>query len=114
MLLDLLIKIRDWWQNKPQGVLRGLRASGWRTVRTQHLEKEPFCQYCGGKNKLEVHHIIPFYIDPSKELTESNLITLCEGLGKNCHFVHGHLKNWKKYNPNIRELCNKNKIKKQH
>jgi hypothetical protein len=33
------------------------------------------------------------------ELSPSNLLTLCDGLwGLNCHFVFGHLRNWRRVN----------------
>lgn len=57
---------------------------------------------CGRDNDLEVHHIEPFHSNPSKELDPANLITLC---GDPCHLVHGHLMNWSRCNPEVREDC---------
>lgn len=79
------------------------RSNQWSTVRKHHLEKEGWCRYCGGTKHLEVHHIEPFHINPSKELDEQNLITLCENIGKDCHLKIGHLGNWKKFNPNVKK-----------
>jgi len=70
----------------------------WKKVRQKHLDNNPCCAACGSCTKLEVHHIIPVSVDPSKELDENNLITLCD---KYCHFVFGHLMNWKSYNSNV-------------
>jgi hypothetical protein len=70
----------------------------WKKIRQKHLDKNPCCAACGSCEKLDVHHIIPVSIDPSKELDQDNLITLCN---KYCHFVFGHLMNWKSYNLNI-------------
>jgi hypothetical protein len=72
----------------------------WPVVRKKHLEKQPYCMACGSKIKPEVHHIIPYHVDPSKELAEDNLITLCD---KYCHFVFGHLMDWKSWNPGVSE-----------
>lgn len=60
---------------------------------------------CGGISNLEVHHIVPFHITPSLELEDTNLITLCEAIFKQCHLKQGHLGDWHKVNPNIREIA---------
>lgn len=74
------------------------RSASWKTVRDTYLKNNPYCAACGRKDNLEVHHIIPYQIDPSKELDPNNLITLC---GKYCHFVFGHFMNWKSWNENV-------------
>jgi 5-methylcytosine-specific restriction protein A len=76
------------------------RSSQWKRVRANHLIKFPYCAACGRQDDLEVHHIIPYQVDASKELDPDNLITLC---GKYCHFIFGHLMDWKSWNPNILE-----------
>jgi hypothetical protein len=50
-----------------------------------------------------VHHIAPFHLEPDLELEESNLITLCEKPGHDCHFVFGHFHDWYDFNPSVRE-----------
>ena len=95
-----------------------VRSSQWPKVRKAHLKAEPLCQWCNGNEKLEIHHCIPFHLDRGLELQDSNLITLCEVrkhlTDKQCHLEKGHLGDWKKYNPNVREECNnkqqKNKL----
>lgn len=67
-------------------LLGGPRSSHWPKIRKEHLNKESCCQACGGEKELNVHHIIPYHIDKTKELDPDNLITLCEGGGINCHF----------------------------
>ena len=74
------------------------RSPKWRSVRNEHIENNPTCAACGRKDGLEVHHIVPYHVDPSKELDPTNLITLC---GKRCHFVFGHLLDWKSWNENV-------------
>lgn len=76
----------------------GARSNQWSKVRAEYLKTNPVCQVCGSSVKPEVHHIIPVHIDPSKELDLDNLITLCD---KYCHFIFGHLMNWRSYNPDI-------------
>lgn len=80
------------------------RSDKWPGVRRKFLKKHPTCMFCGGKKKLEVHHIEPFHISPEKELDENNLITLCENDadGVNCHLLCGHLGNFKSINRFVR------------
>lgn len=80
------------------------RSSKWPALRKSFLEENSSCAACGGTNHLEVHHIEPFHENPALELDPSNLITLCDKLGKdNCHLEIGHLGNFKNKNPNVRE-----------
>jgi len=78
------------------------RSNHWPSVRAEHLKKNPTCSVCGGTKKIEVHHIRPFHVDPSLELDESNLVSLCEGQKSiNCHLVFGHLGNFKSFNVDV-------------
>lgn len=83
-------------------ILESNRSPEWSNTRKKHLAKQSFCQACGTKNNLEVHHIEPFHINPARELDPDNLITLC---GKNCHFVFGHLMDYSSWNTNVIEDC---------
>ena len=104
---DLFQHLKDRLTGKaPKGARRSPQ---WREVRQRHLEKEPYCQFCGSDTKLEVHHILPFHLFPSEELEPSNLVTLCRGSGrhglKSCHRAFGHLGDWKNFNLTVREDC---------
>lgn len=83
------------------------RSPAWTQVRTCYLAENPFCQACGGKEKLEVHHIIPFHEAPHLELEPTNLITLCESgkYGINCHLFVGHKGNYRDVNSSVRSLA---------
>lgn len=74
------------------------RSPRWRSVRAEHIKNNPTCAACGRKDGLEVHHIVPYHINPDLELEPSNLITLC---GKYCHFIFGHYMDWKSWNENV-------------
>lgn len=74
------------------------RSPKWSSLRKKYLNSNPACAVCGSTIKPEVHHIVPVHIDPNKELDEDNLITLCD---KYCHFIFGHLMNYRSWNPNI-------------
>ena len=77
------------------------RSDHWPVVRKAHLKDHPDCAVCGGNEKLQVHHIRPFHIHPELELEPTNLVTLCESGGSNCHLLFGHLKNFKSFNVNV-------------
>lgn len=85
------------------------RSPAWPGVRAIHLLKHPACEACGATGagvQLEVHHVVPFHIDRTKELDPTNLITLCRKgghLGCPCHLTFGHLGNFQRDNPNVRE-----------
>lgn len=78
------------------------RSWKWKEIRKKHLIEQPFCQACGRKEDLEVHHIEPVYLNPDKELDPANLITLCD---KYCHFIFGHLMDYKSWNTNVVKDC---------
>ena len=70
------------------------RSWQWPKLRRKFIEKNFCCEACCTDKNLEVHHIVPFSIDPKLELKESNLITLC----KYCHLVLGHFRDYELYN----------------
>ena len=78
------------------------RSSKWPAVRAAYLEEHPQCEVCGDETGLQVHHVIPFHVDPKRELDPNNLITLCTG-ATNCHLMFGHLKNFRSWNPDVRK-----------
>jgi 5-methylcytosine-specific restriction protein A len=80
------------------------RSGRWPGIRKEHLKQEPTCRVCGGIDDLEVHHILPFLLAPTLELSESNLITLCNK--HSCHLLFGHLGNFKSWNNRVREMSN--------
>jgi len=70
------------------------RSPQWAGIRAFHLKKQNTCQACGQKDQLEVHHIVPYHIQPDRELDPANLLTLCQ----DCHLTWGHLRNWSSWN----------------
>ena len=79
------------------------RSSKWPKVREEHLKLNPTCAVCGGIDSVEVHHIIPFSVNPELELDKNNLVTLCESAshGIICHMCIGHNGNYKDNNTNV-------------
>lgn len=95
----IIFHARDVLQCKTS--LGNLRSHQWPKIRRAHLEIQPVCQVCGGAEKVQVHHIKPFHSHPDLELDPSNLISLCEKPGHDCHLVFGHLGSFKAYNPDV-------------
>ena len=77
-----------------------LRSPHWATTRKRHLRANSVCAACGGKNVLQVHHMVPFSDRPDLELDPTNLITLCMGR-KECHLHIGHGGGYKFFNPSV-------------
>ena len=97
--MSLISNIKDKIAGKvPTGTKRSPK---WDGVRSAYLMAHPLCAVCCGKEKLQVHHKQPFHFNPTLELDLTNLITLCEAPGHNCHLVIGHAGNFKGYNPDV-------------
>ena len=86
------------------------RSPKWTSIRKEHLKENNVCVACGRDKKLEVHHIEPVHLNPDRELDLSNLITLCDDP---CHFLFGHLMNYKSWNKDVVQdsLVYLNKVK---
>lgn len=80
------------------------RSPAWQVIRENYIVLNPSCAACGSSEKLQVHHIVPVHIDPSRELDSTNLITLCMGPDE-CHLNIGHNGSWKKHNPHVKEIA---------
>ena len=78
------------------------RSDRWPTVEKHFRETNPACAVCNGTEHLNVHHCMPFHLDPALELDPSNLITLCMG-EKECHLRIGHGSYFSAYNKNVRK-----------
>jgi hypothetical protein len=90
------------------GIITGqMRSTRWPECRRRFLKANKECVACGSRDALEVHHKTPFYIDSTLELKDENLITLC----RYCHFVHGHLRDWSRWNVAIAEDAAKYRLK---
>ena len=63
----------NWLKNKLNDYSRSPK---WSSVRKEHLLNEPNCRACNRKKDLEVHHIVPYHINPEDELNPSNLMQL--------------------------------------
>ena len=101
--MSILKNVVDALQGKAK--LGEVRSNQWPKVRAEHLKTNPKCAVCDGTAKVEVHHVVPFHIDKTKELDLANLLTLCEsnGNGINCHLAFGHLGNYQSANKTVKK-----------
>lgn len=68
----------------------GVYRSQWqRQKKSELLAIQEGCSKCEGTKKLEVHHIVPVYIDPSLAFIDNNVILLCEDCHEDQHRVQG-------------------------
>jgi len=79
------------------------RSPQWRALEKRWLLEQPVCQACGGARLLNVHHVVAFEHDPSRELDPTNLLTLCAWRG--CHLAYGHGSSFRQYVPSVRQIC---------
>lgn len=101
-MFDITLEIED----DPEPVSATPRSPKWPAVRAEYLKTHPECAACGTRNELNVHHVVPFHLDESKELDPENLITLC----REHHLTVGHdpdfdgpmKPNWSAENKNVR------------
>lgn len=77
------------------------RSPKWPGARAAWLRNHPACAACGTRDFLQVHHKVPFHVDPGKELDPSNFITLCETPHRNCHLTMGHCGNFALFNDRV-------------
>ena len=94
--MSLFPKFKDM----ARGVFRR-RSPKWPAVERHHLMLHPACAACGGREKVEVHHVQPYHLFPARELDPTNLLSLCEAPGLRCHLETGHLGDWKRWNPDV-------------
>lgn len=103
---SIIKKVTSLFTKKAEELYGVPRSGEWSALRARTIALSPRCAWCGGKTKLEVHHIVPFWVDKSKELDPENLIVLCMDPERECHFKQGHNGiSWRSYNLNIKREC---------
>ena len=102
MITKIINAIKDRVSGKVP--LLSKRSNQWPKYEHAWLKDNAECAACGAKEKLQVHHVKPFHLDPSLELNFNNYISLCEAKGgPECHLHIGHHGNFKNENPAVRE-----------
>ena len=73
-----MVKIKFWSR---EDSIKFYRSEEWKDLKKRFKESLPRgsrkCSCCGEKKRLQVDHIIPISIDPSKRLDINNLQILC-------------------------------------
>lgn len=82
----------------PPPPMLGRRSPHWERFRDAWMLEYPACCVCGTRLGCECHHVLPFHLYASLELSRHNLMTLC----RVHHFWLGHLGDWRAWNPNAR------------
>ena len=77
------------------------RSSQWESWLKKFLRGKS-CIACGQTEGLTGHHVIPFHIDRSLELSAANVVAMCSD---RCHLVHGHFNDYSLCNPTVSEDC---------
>ena len=86
---------------------KGMARSGqWRALEEKVIKEHPYCSWCGTRDRLQVHHLLPFADNPAHELDPENCIVLCEFAEMDCHLRVGHLGNFHTFNPKAKEMAN--------
>lgn len=75
----------------------------WATAKVMKVYREsvPWCEYCGRRGRIQVHHKTPVSVAPEKAAQITNLMSLC---AKRCHITIGHAGNYKNFVENPDEL----------
>ena len=63
------------------------------------------CAVCGRNDQpLTGHHVVPYHIDPARELDPSNVEPVCDDSpARKCHLLIGHLGDWQLVNQDFRQ-----------
>ena len=89
-------------QRDPGVVAAGVpRSSGWGPWVKAFLRGKS-CIACGQREGLTGHHVVPYHLDPSREMDPKNVVPMC---ADRCHLVHGHFNDYSLANPTVREDC---------
>lgn len=106
--MTFLYWILSWFGHSEYARLGGsARSPKWRAVRNAFIKAHPHCAVCGGDTDLDIHHCIPFSVNPMLELDENNLLTLCTPH----HLLVGHLMSYRSYNASVRSDASEWKLK---
>lgn len=85
------------------------RSPKWPSLVKKIIKKSPYCAFCGETSKtteLVGHHILPYHKFPELELEESNVLVVGETCNTgNHHLLLCHFGDFRKWNPDARELA---------
>jgi 5-methylcytosine-specific restriction protein A len=107
----MLRRLIDWFSNlfiktdvvltaKTEFIAEASRDHRWNDFKNKLVAGKK-CAICGSVENLTGHHKKPFFQYPELELDPANIEILCENPSRNCHFIFGHLMNWRTYNDDL-------------
>lgn len=104
--------MRFFIQNAGWSALHPIKAIEAQQAMSEYRKKHPVCEITGSKNKVQIHHIIPVWADPSLAADPNNFIAL--SASAHIHIIYGHNGNFaRRYVPNIKVIAEKLRAVKQ-
>lgn len=96
--------MRFFVQNAGWSTLHPIQALQAQKAMQQYRELHPVCEITGSKNKVQIHHIIPVWADPTLAADPNNFIAL--SASAHIHIIFGHNGNFGKYYvKNVKDLA---------
>lgn len=93
-------------QNAGWSALNPVKAGQVRKAMKEHRKLYPTCAITGTDKKIQVHHIVPVWADPSLAADPDNFISLSSSA--HIHIIYGHNSNFGKYYvKNIKDIAKK-------
>lgn len=93
-------------QNAGWSALNPSKAKEVRKAMDAHRKLYPACAITGSFKKVQVHHIIPVWADPTLAADPDNFISLSSSA--HIHIIYGHNNNFGKYYvKNIKDIAEK-------
>jgi len=98
--------MRFFIQNAGWSALHPIKAIEAKNAMEKYRKLHPTCEITGSKNKVQIHHIVPVWADPSLAADPNNFISL--SASAHIHIIFGHNGNFgKHYVPNVKEIAEK-------
>lgn len=96
--------VRFTIQNAGWSTLHPVEASKTRKAMREYRKMHPACEITGSLNKVQIHHIVPVWADPSLAADPNNFIAL--SASAHIHIIFGHNGNFGKYYvKNVKDLA---------
>lgn len=112
--LALLVYTSGWPEEAIRAIQSGVselaspvrQTKEYRAAMAGYRAAHPACEWCGRRDRIEIHHLLPVMQSASAAASSTNSMALCE----RDHRAIGHPTGTTKYCANIRELIAARKI----
>lgn len=96
--------MRFFIQNAGWSTLHPIKAIEAQKAMQEYRKRNPACEITGSLNKVQIHHIIPVWADPTLAADPNNFIAL--SASAHIHIIFGHNGNFGKYYvKNVKDLA---------